>query len=65
MGAAPIRIHRPLEREPCAARYAVDRGLGPDLVETGVEGLRGVEAADDDVLGEPRQPRVGLSLDAL
>jgi hypothetical protein len=34
-------------------------------VEAGVECLRGVEAADDDVLGEPREARVVLGLDGL
>jgi hypothetical protein len=34
-------------------------------VEAGVESLRGVEAADDDVLAEARQTGVVVGVDAL
>jgi hypothetical protein len=55
MTASAIRIHCPLERDPRDLRHAVDRGLRADLVEAGVECLRGVEPADDYVLGEARK----------
>jgi hypothetical protein len=65
MTTSAIRVHRPLERDPRNRRYAVDGGLGADLVETGVERLRGVEPADDDVLGEAREAGVAFGIDGL
>src|SRR5215213_2607638 len=46
MRASAIRVERPAERHSGCVRHLVQRGLRPDLVETRVEGLGGVEGAD-------------------
>ena len=55
MAAAAVRVDRPRERHARGRRDAVERGLGADLVEAGVQRLRRVEAADHRVLAEARQ----------
>ena len=56
MRATPIWVHRPFERDARFRRHAVERALGPDLVETRLERLGRVEAADHSgarVAGQP------------
>ena len=47
MAASAVGVDRPAEGHPRALGDAVERGLGADLVEAGVERLGGVEVAHD------------------
>ena len=56
MRATPVRVHGPVERNARFRRHPVERALGPDLVETRLERLGRVEAADHRgarVAGQP------------
>src|SRR5215212_8394637 len=55
VAAAAVGIDRPLELNAGGGGDAVDRRLGADLVEPGVEGLRGVLASYYGVLREARE----------
>ena len=63
MAASPVRVDRPAEGHPRALGHAVERGLGADLVEAGVERLGGVEVAHDRRLAVAGQRGALLGVD--
>ena len=63
MAASTVRIDGPAERHAGALGDAVQRGLGPDLVETGVERLGGVEVPHDRRLAVAGQRGALLGFD--
>src|SRR5205814_2117086 len=63
MTAASVRIDRVPKRHPRFLRDLVDRRAGADLVEAGVEGLRGVEGPNNRGIPEAGQLCGALAFD--